>query len=145
MKFKNLGNYYSGHAVSRSVLEQINFSDKENINYETNCRFSIERAYKYDTSQEDKLEVNWLLLIFYKGSEIFRFLTMERLNITEKEIEPTDEELKDAIKLTYSNLKKAFDERRQEFKEFESLINIHYDVIDKLVPLLRHAIHYQQE
>ena len=133
MIFKNPGSYYSGQTVSISALEKANFDENENILYKTSCTFSI-----VDEKNEEIIQAKWLLLIFYNGNEIFKFDTMEKLNITDKEVPPTNDQLKDLVKITYSYLQKAFDQRREEFKMFDSLVNIHCDTIDQYQNQLRH-------
>ena len=138
MIFKNPGSYYSGQTVSTSALEKVNFDGNENIIYETSCTFSIVDGKNDEIIKVEKLQANWLLLIFYNGNEIFKFDTMEKLNITDKEVPPTNDQLKDLVKITYSYLQKAFDQRREEFKMFDSLVNIHCDTIDEYQNQLRH-------
>jgi hypothetical protein len=140
MKFKHTGTYHSGHSIVGTTLEKISPYENLKLKYDKRCRFEMEEAFELDTDQGDKLKASWFVIVFYKNTEAFQYETAERFNITEINTEPTDEELREFIRLTYNLFQETFDKRRQEFTILNVLGDIHPDTIEQLVPQLREVL-----
>jgi len=132
MKFTHTGNYHSGHTTASVVLDNIRFGDLSKMTYRTLCRMRVLDAEERDIDKSKKLEIDWNYTILYDGNSIFNFTTHERFHLTETESKPSIYELKEVIKITFSFLKRAFEERRKEFNLFDPIAEIDEDNLEQL-------------
>lgn len=143
MKFQLKGHTGSGSAHAPINFDSLHWYDHTPLQFRTTLYPVLKKPEPFDTEKRKRLELTWYHWIFYKGSELFQFHSYSEYFISEPEITPTPEQLKEMVIDSHNYLRQSFEERRKEFFIFEPLEQISEDTIQQTANQL-HSFLLQQ-
>ena len=138
MKFtpESSNGYGSATSLTNEDVRQLN---KSNFQYRTILYSFVRPTAEYELNKNPKLDTTWYHSIFFNGGEIYVFRSYKDFIITEADIDVTDQDIRNIIKMTHKLLIRNFEERRVEYPIFDAISEISDDTIEQTVPLLRKA------
>lgn len=121
---------------SGSSHVQLNFDD---LRWYDGTPFQFQKSFQ-PTIKENILDITWYHFIYFKGGQLFKFHSYSQAQISDDEIAPTDEQIKELIIISHKHLQQWFEERRGEYVILPPIQDISPDAIEKTVPLLKEVL-----